>query len=51
MPLTEHVDWFRMVAASCRRVERLFLDQGVAGRERLKRVQRVSLRVCVCVHV
>lgn len=44
MPLTEHVDWFGMVAASCRRVERLFLDQGVAGRERLRR----SLCVCVC---
>ena len=35
-----------MVAASCRRVERLFLDQGVAGRERLRR----AACVCVCVH-
>lgn len=37
MPLTDRVDWFRMVAASCRREEWLFLDQGVAGRERLRR--------------
>lgn len=26
--LTEHVDWFGTVAASCTRVEQLFLDQG-----------------------
>lgn len=49
MPLTEHVDWSRMVAASCRRVHWLFLDQGVAGRERLRRVQCVSVYVCDCV--
>lgn len=55
MSLTEHVDWFRTVAASCRRVEQLFLDQeGVGwrgrgsrgGRERLRRVH--CARMCVC---
>lgn len=45
MPLTERVDWFRMVTASCRRVERLFLDQGVAGRERLRRAPYVCVFV------
>lgn len=49
MPLTDCVDWFRMVAASCRRVERLFLDQGVAGRERLRRA--LCVRVCKSVFV
>ncbi|MEQ2226776.1 hypothetical protein ILYODFUR_030835 [Ilyodon furcidens] len=33
-----------MVAASCRREGRLFLDQGVAGRERLRKA--LSVRVC-----
>lgn len=44
MPLTDRVDWFRMVAASCRREERLFLDQGVASRERLRKA--LSVRAC-----
>lgn len=44
MPLTDRVDWFRMVAASCRREKQLFLDQGVAGRERLRKA--LSVRVC-----
>lgn len=44
LPLTDRVDWFRMVAASCRREERLFLDQAVACRERLRKA--LSVRVC-----
>lgn len=55
MSLTEHVDWFRTVAASCRRVERLFLDQGGVGGvvlggsgERKTEEGSLGARVCVC---
>lgn len=56
MSLTEHVDWFRTVAASCRRVEQLFLDQGgVCGGGGVgsgkRKTEEGSLRPCVCVCV
>lgn len=58
MSLTKHFDWFGTVAASCRRVEQLFLDQGCVwgrkaglGGEKTEGLLRVSVRVCKHVHV